>query len=308
MPAALGFLVIGGLGVLKKVREVQADQHLPLLAVADGKCPPGSYLRLAPLAFVSRCGGSLARTEVPFAWMRTLALGWYVREYGVDLAEAAITAPASYPSLAALFTRELRDGVRRIEAAPGAVVSPVDGTLVHHGSVQLSGAGGEVGADELVIEQVKGMAYPLVDLLGEMPDGLAAVAAAETACSEGRRLHYAVLYLAPGNYHRVHAPADLELTQRRHFQGGRLPLRPKYLQAFPSLFCDNERVVLNGSWQNGFFALVAVGALNVGSITLAFDDEMRDRELLRKAQASWWSRVTGRAKVAERMYASLDTD
>lgn len=38
---------------------------------------------------------------------------------------------------------------------------------------------------------------------------------------------------------------------------------------------SNERVNLLGDWANGFFAVSFVGALNVGSIRLHFDDGLR---------------------------------
>jgi phosphatidylserine decarboxylase len=37
------------------------------------------------------------------------------------------------------------------------------------------------------------------------------------------------------------------------------------------IFTINERVVLLGEWQHGFFCFAAVGAYNVGSIHLVFD-------------------------------------
>lgn len=37
------------------------------------------------------------------------------------------------------------------------------------------------------------------------------------------------------------------------------------------LFNHNERVVLTGTWKHGFFSFTAVGAYNVGSINLKFD-------------------------------------
>ena len=46
------------------------------------------------------------------------------------------------------------------------------------------------------------------------------------------------------------------------------------------LFNHNERVVLIGSWKHGFFSYSAVGAFNVGSIEVDFDEVFIDLFLL----------------------------
>jgi phosphatidylserine decarboxylase len=84
-----------------------------------------------------------------------------------------------------------------------------------------------------------------------------------------------VLYLAPGDYHGFHAPSNVEFTERRHFCGLLLPVAPWMLRACPSLFEANERVVLLGNYdKNKRMVYAAVGATNVGSIVMKFDDTL----------------------------------
>lgn len=50
---------------------------------------------------------------------------------------------------------------------------------------------------------------------------------------------------------------------------------PSYLKKHKDVLKENERVNLLGEWAHGFFAMSFVGALNVGSITLHFDDVLK---------------------------------
>ena len=53
------------------------------------------------------------------------------------------------------------------------------------------------------------------------------------------------------------------------------PVRPDYLLKHKDVLKDNERVNVLGEWVHGFFTISFIGALNVGSIKLLFDDQLR---------------------------------
>ncbi|KAI1327928.1 phosphatidylserine decarboxylase [Xylariaceae sp. FL0255] len=93
-------------------------------------------------------------------------------------------------------------------------------------------------------------------------------------------LYYAVVYLAPGDYHRFHSPANWVVERRRHFAGELFSVSPYLQRTLPGLFTLNERIVLLGRWRWGFFSFVPVGATNVGSIKVNFDKELRTNSLL----------------------------
>ncbi|KAL2258699.1 hypothetical protein VTK26DRAFT_7882 [Humicola hyalothermophila] len=93
------------------------------------------------------------------------------------------------------------------------------------------------------------------------------------------RLYYAVIYLAPGDYHRFHSPTNWVVERRRHFAGELYSVSPYLQRTLPGLFTLNERVVLLGRWRWGFFGYVPVGATNVGSIKINFDRELRTNSL-----------------------------
>ncbi|KAI9823964.1 MAG: hypothetical protein M1819_001095 [Sarea resinae] len=98
-------------------------------------------------------------------------------------------------------------------------------------------------------------------------------------------LHYAVIYLAPGDYHRFHSPCAWVVSSRRHFAGELYSVSPYLQRTLPGLFTLNERVVLLGRWRWGFFSLTPVGATNVGSIKINFDRELRTNSLTTDTEA-----------------------
>ncbi|KAI9849818.1 MAG: phosphatidylserine decarboxylase 1 [Sclerophora amabilis] len=98
-------------------------------------------------------------------------------------------------------------------------------------------------------------------------------------------LYYAVVYLAPGDYHRFHSPTSWVAEKRRHFAGELYSVSPYLQRTLPGLFTLNERVVLLGRWRWGFFSFTPVGATNVGSIKINFDRELQTNSLTTESAA-----------------------
>ncbi|KAF9513906.1 hypothetical protein BS47DRAFT_1382229 [Hydnum rufescens UP504] len=91
----------------------------------------------------------------------------------------------------------------------------------------------------------------------------------------GNELFFIVVYLAPGDYHRFHSPTAWVVEKRRHFAGELFSVAPWMAKQLQNLFVLNERVALLGRWRHGFFGMVPVGATNVGSIKINFDEALR---------------------------------
>ncbi len=204
-------------------------------------------MRHLPLAVTSRFAGRVADVRLPRVLRRPL-LSAFAAAVGAEVGEAELPLDA-YVSFDAFFTRRLRAGARPQDPDPRAVTSPVDGVLGQLGTVQ----------DGRVLE-VKGRSYPLAALLDE-PDA---------ARWEGGS--FLTLYLSPRHYHRIHAPCSGAVTAARSVPGALLPVHLPAVTLVPGLFPRNERVVCHlETAVSGAVAVIAVGATNVGRISVAFD-------------------------------------
>jgi phosphatidylserine decarboxylase len=197
-----------------------------------------SALSVLPRNRGARAMGVLARSA-PSRWMRSA----FVRAYGVDLDEAEHPLEA-YPTLEALFTRRLKPGVRPVDPAPEAVVSPVDG--------RCAAVGRTVGGR---IEVAPGRTLSVGALLGRELKGERDVA---------------VLYLSPKDYHRVHVPREGRAVAWTYVPGTLWPVFPAAVRRVDDLFSKNERATVSLALEGGVpLDVVFVGAFGVGRITLS---------------------------------------
>ncbi|XP_052209153.1 phosphatidylserine decarboxylase proenzyme 1, mitochondrial isoform X2 [Diospyros lotus] len=255
-----------------------------------------AFLRLLPLRAISRFWGFLTDVDLP-VWLRPHAYRAWARAFHSNLEEAARPL-GEYASLREFFVRSLKEGSRPIDYDPCCLISPVDGTILRVGELKEAGA---------MIEQVKGFSYSVSSLLGarsllpfitEVDEQQKRGGQEKTPRDENKKswwrvalaspkvrqpsqacplkgLFYCVIYLKPGDYHRIHSPVDWNVLVRRHFSGHLFPMNERATRTIRNLYVENERVVLEGRWKEGFMAMAAIGATNVGSIELFIEPELR---------------------------------
>ena len=83
---------------------------------------------------------------------------------------------------------------------------------------------------------------------------------------------FLTIYLAPYNYHRIHAPLGGQITGYINVPGTLWPVNAVGVRNVDRLFCVNERLTTFLDTARGPCAVVAVGAMNVGRIRAVYDD------------------------------------
>lgn len=210
-----------------------------------------AFQRILPTHWLSRVVHWFMRLEI--RWLKNLVIKQFMAGFRISLDEAVVQDPGQFRSFNEFFTRALRPGLRPQPADPQALSSPVDGTVYQFGPIK-NGR----------IFQAKGQSFDATELLG----GDAERAAPFINGS------FATIYLAPYNYHRIHAPLAGKLREMVHVPGHLFSVNPATARALPGLFARNERVACLFDTAAGPMAVVLVGALFVGSIETIWAGEI----------------------------------
>jgi phosphatidylserine decarboxylase len=209
---------------------------------------------LLPQHGISRLVLRATRSRAPA--FKNALIRLFVSGFKPDMSDAVETEPTAYASFNEFFTRALRPGTRPVDGDARAIVSPVDGTVSEAGTLT---------ADRLL--QAKGHEYSLRALL-------AGNAAWERSFAGGT---FATIYLAPYNYHRIHMPLAGELRESFYVPGRLFSVNSTTARLVPGLFSRNERVVCGFDSAGMPWALILVGALNVGSMATVWHGDVTPR-------------------------------
>lgn len=204
-----------------------------------------------PARLLGACTYRLARSRI--TWLKNLLIRSFTRLFMINESEMDRGRATDYPTFNAFFTRELKPGARPVDDDPHSVCSPADGRVQQ---------AGQVSYGRMI--QAKGMTFSAGELLNAEP--------ADVEPFDGGA--FMTIYLAPHNYHRVHAPLGGNLRRMHFIPGSRFSVNRATADSIPGLFARNERVACLFDSSNGPFWLVFVGAMNVASISTTWAGEI----------------------------------
>lgn len=201
---------------------------------------------------ISNIFGKFASKKFP-KFIQTFINKSYVNILKLDMSE--YDNVNSYKSLNELFTRKLVKK-RQIFGQSDDFISPSDGQISEQGRIK----------DQNAL-QIKGKIYSISKLLSDYISK-----AKKDELISGSFIN---IYLSPKDYHRFHAPIDMQILKAIHVGAKLYPVNFRYLNKKQNLFCENERVILECKSKNDIFYLVFVGALNVGKMVFNFDKNIQ---------------------------------
>ncbi len=203
-------------------------------------------LTFVPKNYFSFLVGRIARWEKPRFFVNFLII-LFVKKFKPDLGE--LEKPIEeFKSLNELFTRNIISSAREIQAG---LISPVDGKITEFG---------EIKAGQLI--QVKGTTYSVEDFLVD-----------KELAKEFQDGFFITIYLAPYNYHHIHAPFDGEIIESIYVPGTLWPVNSWSVNNIKNLFVVNERIVsVLKIADDNKVAVTKIGATSVGSISVTYDD------------------------------------
>ena len=223
------------------------------------------FFSILPKAFLSRIFGVIARMRFPRSILVPV-MEWYCDKYPVKMDEFD-QPDEGFKTLDQFFTRRLKKGIHIIDSNPMAVVSPVDARIDQFGEI--------TGTR---VMQAKDIDYLVSDLIP---------ASIHHSFLDGT---FVTLYLSPADYHRIHSPIDATISGSLHVPGKLFPVMELMVNGINGLFSKNERIITYLQSEYGICAVSKIGAMNVGRISVSYNDFISNDSFFRSKREMLFSK------------------
>lgn len=167
----------------------------------------------------------------------------YKKLYKVSLDDFEIPQEG-FQTLEQFFIRKVKKEKRPIAQDKKGIICPVDGKLISFGNI----------TEDLQVF-VKGKFYSLTDMLGSFEKTKTFING-----------HFAVIYLSPQDYHRIHSPIDGELIEQFELGSRSYPVNELGLRYGKDPLAKNFRAVSFIKFMDTTLALVKIGAMFINTI------------------------------------------
>lgn len=219
--------------------------------------------KIIPKSLLSRIFGYITRIPMP-RFLLNPVIQWYSEKFGVRSAEILYPA-GGFRSFNSFFTRRVKKGVHKIDPGKGVVVSPVDARIDQFGKIEKT---------EMI--QAKDILFSLENLVPsetykEFIDG-----------------SFMTLYLSPGDYHRIHSPADGNVIGFFSIPGKLFTVQEFMVNGLQGLFTKNERMITYLNTAYGLVGVCKVGAMNVGRIGVVYEEDYASNRFFRRRREHFY--------------------
>ena len=178
--------------------------------------------------------------------IKNLLIRTFLKNYQIEMDDYPRKSHLDYKHFNDFFTREIDPSKRPIDDNHNSLISPVDGKIVEFGKIE-----------EGRLFQIKDMHYKLHGLL----DGN------QTLTQNYENGSYISIYLAPYNYHRVHAPIKGNLKLADMVPGEMHRVDQNALSNIENLYIKNQRLITEFNDSLSDCIMIMVAARNVASMT-----------------------------------------
>ena len=210
---------------------------------------------LLPQHGISRLVLAATRSRSP--GFKNALIRLFVRGFRPDMSDAVETEPTAYPSFNEFFTRALR---------------PARGRWIRIRAPWCRRS--TARSARRARSPPTGCCRPRATNT-RLRALLAGNAAWERSFAGGS---FATIYLAPYNYHRIHMPLPGELRESFYVPGRLFSVNRTTARLVPGLFSRNERVFCGFDSGGMPWAIILVGALNVGSMATVWHGDVTPRK------------------------------
>jgi len=204
----------------------------------------------------------------------------FVKDYNIDLSEVK---KQKFSSFNDFFTRELKQGARKIDTNKNVFISPADGKVFAYQNI---------GKQDFII---KGYKFDIPKFLNDT-----------VLAKKYKNGSLIIVRLCPTDYHRFHFPVDGIIEKTKKIEGPLFSVSPIALCEKIEIICRNKReyTIINTS-QFGDIIYSEVGATMVGSIIQTYKSKQ-----VKKAEEKGYFKFGGSTIVLifEKDKIKIDTD